>query len=389
MLPEKGYKRVFVICFYIALAVVAFYFFFNYVLKWTWPILIALVVGVCLQPLIRFLNRKLKFPNKLAAILCVILFYLIVGGLLAAVIYKLVAELSVLAASIPSYVQKLNIDLESIEDSFKSMLKWVPVSGDVLDKAWQEVTNSLVSVLLSFAGKMTSNLPSMLFAMAQFVPEAILAIIITIVTSVYFAADYNKIRAFFICQISEKRFEKLVSAKNHILQTILKYIRAYLLLMLITGVEIYLGLTLIGQKYALLLAIAIAIIDILPVLGTGTVLIPWGVVLLIMGNTLKGVLILALYIVVTVIRQIIEPKIVGEYIGLYPLITLVAMYTGLRAMGLFGMILFPVTIIILKDLNEKNSIHFWNNMPASEKAEKEPIKAKLFKKIKKDKSNEG
>ena len=136
-----------------------------------------------------------------------------------------------------------------------------------------------------------------------------------------------------------------------------------------------------GQKYALLIAIGIAIIDVLPVLGTGTVLIPWGVILILTGSVGRGIAILALYLIVTVIRQILEPKIIGEYIGLYPLITLISMYAGLQAFGIVGMFLFPITVIILKNLNENGSVHLWKAPPGMEMEKKEPRSARIVKKL--------
>ncbi len=386
MIPEKGYKRIMVICFYVLLGALGLYFLSRYVFRWLWPIIVALLVGMLLQPIIRFLERKLKFPHRLASILTVLVLYIGVGYLLGAVVYKLVAELSVLASSIPGYVSKLNINLGNIEAYFKSMFANMPIIGsnDLFDIVWSNLSSSIVSMLSGLSSSIITSLPSFLTSVAQLVPSLLLAIIIMIVSSVYFATDYEKIKSFFGYQISEKTKEKIKTARDHLFRTIVKYIRAYLLVMLITGAELYLGLSIIGQSYALILAIVISIIDVLPVLGTGAVLIPWGIIWILTGNTWKGVAILLLYVAVTVVRQIIEPKIVGQYIGLYPLITLVAMYAGLRILGVVGLFLFPIAIIILKELNQNGDVHLWKDPPGTQ-TEKMPAGARIVKRITKNK----
>ena len=133
-----------------------------------------------------------------------------------------------------------------------------------------------------------------------------------------------------------------------------------------------------------------AFVDILPVLGTGTILIPWGVYMLISGNYFMGIGILILYVIITVIRQILEPKIVGSYVGLYPLVTLMAMYIGTKVMGFFGLFLFPITIILLKKMNDDGHIKLWKTPPELEAIpEKKPKFQQLREKItaRKEKKN--
>lgn len=386
MLPEKGYKRVVIVCFYVLLGFALLYFAFNYLFKWLWPIVAAALIGTLLQPIIRFLKNKLKFKHRIASVLTVLLLYIGVGYLLFFVIYKLIAELSILASAIPGYISKLNINLGNIEAYFKTLFENLPLinSGELFDVIWQSISSSIFTGLSGLSSSIITKLPSLVTSVAQLIPSLLLAILIMIISSVYFATDYDKIKSFFKLQLSSSAVDKIKSIKDHLFTTIIKYLRAYLLVMLITCVEIYLGLSLLGQSYALLLAILISIIDVLPVLGTGTVLIPWGVILIITGNTWKGISIIVLYVLVTVIRQIIEPKIVGQYIGLYPLITLVAMYAGLRIFGIVGMFLFPITIIILKELNQNGSIHLWKNPPDAQ-APKEPTGARLVKRLTKSK----
>jgi len=130
-------------------------------------------------------------------------------------------------------------------------------------------------------------------------------------------------------------------------------------MMFITLLELFVGMLILGVKGAFLVALGIAIFDILPVLGTGGVLLPWSLLMFVQGNLVMGFGLLALYVFITVVRNIMEPRIVGGQLGMHPLITLCAIYAGFRFMGLLGMFLFPVTIQILIELHRAEDIKLW------------------------------
>lgn len=127
--------------------------------------------------------------------------------------------------------------------------------------------------------------------------------------------------------------------------------------MLITFTELTIGLLLIGQSNAILLAAIICVIDILPVLGTGAVVIPWALISLFTGNILKAIGLILMYIVITIIRNFLEPKVIGNQVGLHPLITLLSMFCGLRLLGFVGLFGFPLTLIVLNDLYKRGKLN--------------------------------
>ena len=128
------------------------------------------------------------------------------------------------------------------------------------------------------------------------------------------------------------------------------YIRAQLIIMTIVFTILLIGFSILGVKTAVLFAFIIAVIDMIPILGTGTVLLPWAVISLLQSNYKLAVGLVIIYLVVLLTRQLIEPKIVGSQIGLHPLATLLAMYTGYKLIGMFGMILGPITAILIVSL---------------------------------------
>ena len=145
-------------------------------------------------------------------------------------------------------------------------------------------------------------------------------------------------------------------------------LKGYLALMFLTFIELSVGLLILGQSNAVLLAAIISVIDILPVLGTGAIVIPWAVISLFTGNIWKAIGLILLYIVITVIRNFSEPKIIGKQVGLHPLLTLLSMFCGLKLLGILGLFLCPLTLIIINDLYKRQKINL-NFLKIKAKAE--------------------
>ena len=141
--------------------------------------------------------------------------------------------------------------------------------------------------------------------------------------------------------------------------TLLKCLASYALILCITFAELSIGLSVLRVPNAVLIALCIAVFDILPVLGTGGIMIPWGIICLILGKWVLGFGLLVLYVIITVVRNIIEPKIVGYQVGLHPVVTLLCMLTGLQFFGLLGLFGFPITLSLLKNLNDRGLIHIF------------------------------
>lgn len=144
----------------------------------------------------------------------------------------------------------------------------------------------------------------------------------------------------------KKIWNNALKIKDIFINSVLKLVKGYLILMLITLLELVAGLYLLRVKYAPIIALIISVVDVLPVLGTGTVVIPWGIIEIIMGNGAKAVGLFVLYAVITLVRSFAEPKIIGNQIGINPLFTLIAMFVGLKTLGFLGVLIFPTVLIV-------------------------------------------
>ena len=231
----------------------------------------------------------------------------------------------------------------------KSMDNVHPSVAHTIENSFNEMTSNLGSYVSSFSMKVVQILSGGISG----IPGFVIKLVITVVATFFFAGDYDGILAFFKKFLSPKQ-ETLVSrAKSYVTNVLFIYIRSYSLLFLITFGELCLGLFIFGIPYPVLIALGIAIFDILPVLGTGGILLPWAAVLLIMKEHGLAFGVVLLYLIILVVRNMLEPRIVGKQIGLHPLATLAALFLGLKLLGLVGLIAFPVALTVLVNFSKE------------------------------------
>ncbi len=227
----------------------------------------------------------------------------------------------------------------------------VPLFGDLFPKELGSKIGEAIGRLVSGC---LDLLAEWITSFAGVVPEIFLFVIVTLISLVYFALDYDKINAFLMSLLSDKSGDRLVKIKNNVISIIKKYILSYLLIMLITYFTLLVGFWIIGVDHALIIALFIAVLDILPILGVGTVLVPWSIFELVMGNRFIGIGLIILFVVNAVIRQFAEPKIVGKSLNLHPLITLMTIYVGYALFGFVGIIILPIVGVIVGALLKRD-----------------------------------
>ena len=188
---------------------------------------------------------------------------------------------------------------------------------------------------------------------------AVLFCATTLLAVLFTAGSYPRIRAFLRRQLPEDRLRQARGVKADLLATLGKWCKAQCILLGVTFCELLTGFLLLRQGYALLLAALIAVIDALPVFGTGTVLVPWGALCLLTGNVPKGLGLLALYGVISLVRSVLEPKIMAAQVDLPPLAALAAMYVGFCAFGVAGMVLCPMALLFVKQLHDSGWLRLW------------------------------
>lgn len=307
------------------------------------PFLLAFGLSSLMEPLISMLYKKLRISRKVSSPILLLLLIAIIVTLLVLGVLRLINEIRGLILSAPAFFTSLYAQINELMIEGSQYIDWLPT----------EITDNLGGILSNLSNTITNFGKAVVkgaYVTAISVPEAIIFVIITSLATFFMAKDREKIAAVFMHQLPEAWIERILKIKNDLFNAIFGYLKAALIIMCITFTELLIGLSIIGVKYALLLAFLIAIIDALPVLGTGGVLIPWSLYSFITGDIRMGISILVLYVVVLVIRQIVEPKVVGQQIGVYPLLTLFAMYTGLKLIGFAGLILGPISFLLIRNI---------------------------------------
>lgn len=300
---------------------------FRFVLPATYPFIIAYFISLLLSPLMGFLKKHAKIPHRVAALVSVILAVTVVSAIIYLLVNRAVFELERLLARWDSPTE--------LKDKAISLLDKLPLAdGEAIWASLEaKISQSLPGINTAF-GFITKTFTGVAdFAFAFFV---------TVVACYYMTVDRAKIAALAYKILPKSAEGKLRSARLGVVSSAAKFLKAYSLITLITFTELIVAFCILRVDYAVILAALIALVDILPVLGTGTVLIPWALVCLFVTKDLYiGIGLLVTYVTITIIRQIIEPKIVGSFMGLHPLATLFAMFVGLKTAGIIGMLVFP------------------------------------------------
>ena len=350
---EKA-KRFAVKVFCFAAAGGIIYIFAKYIWKIVLPFIIAYIFAECFKPLVKRSEGKRNLRTRFLVLLAVLVSAFSILTLLYAAAREILNEIGKIAENLSGFVAKIRDDEEYAGQIIEKIGAVFPFF-DVKPKLW-EIRADLDDRLWEFGVKLTDKFSGGMIGFigdaAAFLPSALLTCVVTIVSAYYFAVDRKKINAFFASLIPKKQLPKVKKAKDELGETVGKFIRAYGLIFLITFSELFISFLIIGVDYAFVIALVTAIVDILPIVGTGTVLIPWGIIEIASGRYGRGTALLLVYAVITVIRQVAEPKIIGKFTGVSPMTALASMYAGLKLFGLTGLILFPLGAILFKRLRE-------------------------------------
>lgn len=321
------------------------------------PFLCGFLIAYMLRRPTRFISRRLAIPYRLVAIILVLLFYSTIGVLLTLLSIKLFAGISNLFASFP------HLYTQYMEPSLTLAFGYLQELVSRMDPALLSALESYYTEFLDSLGKLISSVSvsvvSVVSGLASSLPGLLLKTMLMVISSFFIALDYELIVGFLLRQFSARGREVVFQIKNYVIGTLFVCVRSYGLIMLITFIELSIGLTVIGVQKSVLVALGIAIFDILPVLGTGGVMIPWMLITVLQGDFPTAIGLLLIYLTVTVIRNIIEPKIVGSQIGLHPVVTLASMFVGVQLFGAVGLFGLPITLSLLRHLNDTGTIRLF------------------------------
>ena len=356
MKPEDQKK--FLIRFCYAAVILALTFLGVRILfSWLLPFAAGLAVAVLLRPAIRRLSKAALLPRRHAAVIVTTLMYLLILALLWFLLVNAASVVSTAVGNAAKFLpvflsERLLPALETVrQNTIRIFSHLSPSLSEISVDLSQTITQSLSDLstaAVSWAGRLVRSIPSVLFTVT-----------LSILSSFLIAIDYPRVTGFVLAQIPQRWQSILFGCRQFLSQQLLKVLRGYLIIMIITFCELSIGFWLLKVPHFLQKGALVAILDILPLIGTGGILIPWAILELVQGNSFLALGLGILYGIITLVRTLIEPKIIGEQTGLPPLVTLTAMYIGWKAAGFAGIFIAPLAVMLLCWLQQTGTLSLW------------------------------
>ena len=332
---------------YIILVLIVVYLLFKLGI-FLFPFTLALFFSILTQPFSRFLQKKLKFSQKIATIVSIILFLVIFLAFISLSALRLSGEIYKLSINLNKYSKDFQSLWNHTIDRVYSLLGYFPEGFD------EQVKSSINGFIRMGTSKLGSFINSLMNFITS-IPTIILYICITILSTFFISLDKKKIMTFLEQQFPETWIKKVYNIKREMFNVLGSYIRAQIILMTICFFELLISFNLLSflkfnLPYPLIFSIIICIIDALPILGAGAVLLPWSLISFATGDIKLGLALLGIYFLVLSVRQMLEPKLISQNLGVHPLVTLISMYSGFKFFGVIGFLIGPVVMIILKNV---------------------------------------
>ena len=314
------------------------------------PFLIGFIISLLIEPIIKMISKGTKLTRRTSAIIVLLCIFTILITLIVWGSVSLISESAEL-------LQSLNIYIEKIYNQIQKYINSIEFDKLEIPRQVISIIETSANNFLDFVTKWVNGFLTSILQGITSLPVIGIYIVITILSTYFICAD----RLFILDQF-EHHFPKIWVRKfgihlKKLISTLGSYLKAEATLILISFIEVLIGLCIfkwigLNVEYPLLAALGIGFVDALPILGSGTVMIPWAIISAVNGDLQLGIAIFVLYVIILVVHQLLEPKIVSNNLGIHPIFTLIAMYTGFKISGIIGLFIGPIVLIILQNVFE-------------------------------------
>ncbi|KFZ39592.1 MULTISPECIES: sporulation integral membrane protein YtvI [Thermoactinomyces] len=339
-------------------ALLGTYLLVSFTMPLVYPFVIGWLIAMLIEPMVRWLNKKAKIPRWAGVTLILLLLLSLLLTLIIFLVAEIVVELTKLADFLPvifdkvgqTFVQtftKENTDVRRIIDTVQTYLEKNPEHE-------QRISQSIQENIGVIADKGSEFITGILVAIGQFIsnlPYLITVLVFITLAALFIGWDWPRLRKKILWVIPVDIQKTIRTILTDLKKALLGFVRAQLALVTITAVIMLIGLTILKVPYAFTIAFIIGLVDLLPYLGVGAVLVPWIIYLFLTGNLQWAIGLSITYGIIITVRQFLEPKLVASSIGIDPLLTLISLFVGLKLFGMIGLILGPVTVVILMALH--------------------------------------
>lgn len=325
--------------------VLVIFFILPRLLAYFMPFVFGFVFSLIANPVVRFLEKKIRIKRKYGSVLIIVLVIAVIVLLCYGVIAALAAGIESFVAYIPTMSANAGVELVRAGEQLENLLAKIPfVQNADLEKIGEAISE-YVTEFMSDGSEPT------VLAIGDFakkIPDVLVGVIVGLLATYFFIADREKLAAMVERHTPESLRKQTRRIYDQLVRVVGGYFKAQFKIMGVIYVVVFIGLLILDVDYAWLIGFGIAFLDMLPVFGTGTVLCPWAVIKLFSGNYMTALGMLILYVVTLVVHQLVQPKLVGESVGMDPFAALFFMFVGYRISGVLGMIIaIPVGMILI------------------------------------------
>lgn len=341
----------------VIVAVLGIYFFAIYTSDFLFPVLFAILLSFLINPIVSFFENKLKFPRPVASAAVILALFGFIMGIIVFIMTELIQGTAYLAEILPKQVQILT---GAVEEFFNSKLvplyhKTVdffhsldPAQQSAITDNIQEILDNISILAVDLLHRLLSAIPAILSSL----PNSVAVVIFIVLAAFFITNDWQALSKSVKKGIPASVSPSIKRALEQLKKAVSGFIKAQFLLLSITTCIVYIGLLIFKIEHALTIAIIAAAVDLLPYIGTGVIFIPWIIYLFITANYSMTISLIVLYMLIVILRQILEPKILSSHIGLNPLAALLSLFAGVQFWGVPGLIIAPLLLILFTALHQ-------------------------------------
>ena len=347
----KEYKKDFLLnVFFIVTVLALIVVVSKFLLAYIFPFVIGIGVAFVVQKPALYLSKRLHINKQVFAVTLTVLICFVVLAAIFLGVWALGNRMTEYISKMPEYIRGFQKTVDGMEKKITDNIQSLTAGQkNAIQTAFSKAINSFITLATDFISDTAANI-------IKGLPGFLISSIVTVVASCYLAKDFDRLKRFAAGLMKPERVKTVSGIKNVFVKNSIKFIKGYGIISVITFFELSLAFSVLGIKKAILTAMLISLVDALPVLGVGTVIIPWAIIELLKNNLILGFGLVITYAVIAVVRNFIEPKIIGNQMGINPIFTLFSMFLGLKIAGILGMILFPLTLTVMIDYYKNENI---------------------------------
>lgn len=314
------------------------------------PLIIAWIIAMMANPLVRFLEKRIKIMRKHGSAIVIVLVIVAISGLLYAVTAALFTQVSSMFETLPGIYENVMDNLQQFAFSLHEKYDIIPAN---IKNFFSDNESKINEYIMAALNSLSTSPVSAVGSVASSIVDTFIISILTLMIAYFFTAGNDKIKSVVKKCMPVGISDSIEIIKNTVFIAIGGYLKACFQIMIVMFIILLLFFLVMKVDYAVPVALITAILDFLPFIGTGTVLMPWAVYSVITGEYLKALALVMAYLVTMIVRRLLEPKLVGDSIGMSPFLTLISMFIGYRLTGMIGLIIGIPVGMVLKEFYEK------------------------------------